>query len=410
MPWQDRLKEAAYTSPSGTRIKFYYEDLQKKFSKKTTAFDFNGAAFTHVQDNGSTGNRYPIRVIFWGNDCDLEADTFETLLRETGVGKLEHPMDGTKNVIPFGEITRNDRLKTEANQVTIELELWQTSLEVYPSQQSSPAHDVTIAVDAFNTAAAEQFSTATPLNSTVEAIRYKTSFLAVLNSAHSTLNDPLLVGSLTETNNIYTSILQDIDNLLGTPLTLLSQTIKFYQSAVGEVEDINSVLQIFDALFNDNLSFTAAPPGYGNTQNNEFVVRDFSAMSVLSTMVLAVVNTKFKTKAEALETAYALLLRFDSLNAWRETNMATLEVVDTGEAYQGLQSALATAAGYLVYISFTLAQERRIFLDRARTIIDLVAELYGAVDENLDFFIQSNNLNGDEILELPYGREVVYYV
>ena len=32
------------------------------------------------------------------------------------------------------------------------------------------------------------------------------------------------------------------------------------------------------------------------------------------------------------------------------------------------------------------------------------------IDENLDFLINSNNLTGSEILELPRGREVVYYV
>lgn len=84
--------------------------------------------------------------------------------------------------------------------------------------------------------------------------------------------------------------------------------------------------------------------------------------------------------------------------------------IDTGSAYQQLQEAVAITAGFLVGISFTLKQERRLILDRSRTIIDLVAELYGSIDEQLDFFITSNNLSGSEILELPKGREIVYYV
>jgi len=44
-------------------------------------------------------------------------------------------------------------------------------------------------------------------------------------------------------------------------------------------------------------------------------------------------------------------------------------------------------------------------------VIPLVAELYGEVDAPLDFFIRSNNLTGDEILlEIPKGREIVYYI
>jgi len=64
----------------------------------------------------------------------------------------------------------------------------------------------------------------------------------------------------------------------------------------------------------------------------------------------------------------------------------------------------------LVFISFSLKQERSLVLDRSRTIIDVVAELYGSVDDQLDFFINSNGLTGSEILELPKGKQVVFYV
>jgi len=71
---------------------------------------------------------------------------------------------------------------------------------------------------------------------------------------------------------------------------------------------------------------------------------------------------------------------------------------------------VALTAGFLVEISFNLKQERRIILTRNRSIIDLVAELYGTVDDQLDFLISSNDLSGSEILEVPKGREIVYYV
>ena len=85
-------------------------------------------------------------------------------------------------------------------------------------------------------------------------------------------------------------------------------------------------------------------------------------------------------------------------------------LIDTGEAYQQLQDAVALTLGFLVQISFDLKQERTIIIDRPRTIVDLCYELYGSIDDQLDFFIMSNDLTGDEILELPQGREVRYYV
>lgn len=87
-----------------------------------------------------------------------------------------------------------------------------------------------------------------------------------------------------------------------------------------------------------------------------------------------------------------------------------MQLVDTGESYAALQNAGALASGYLVEYSFSLIQERRLVLGRARTIIDLAGQLYGTVDDKLDAMIDTNGLSGDEIIEVPAGREIVYYV
>lgn len=68
------------------------------------------------------------------------------------------------------------------------------------------------------------------------------------------------------------------------------------------------------------------------------------------------------------------------------------------------------AAGMVVSQSFTLKQERALVLSRDRGLVELVAELYGTIDAELDFFISSNNLSGSDILSIPKGRTVVYYI
>lgn len=55
------------------------------------------------------------------------------------------------------------------------------------------------------------------------------------------------------------------------------------------------------------------------------------------------------------------------------------------------------------------AHTRSSRLDRPRALIELTAELYGVVDERLDFMITTNDLTPNEILELPAGREIVWY-
>jgi hypothetical protein len=105
--------------------------------------------------------------------------------------------------------------------------------------------------------------------------------------------------------------------------------------------------------------------------------------------------------------------------AWRDRGYAVftgvefgsqIQVVDDGRAWAAASNTIYLCAGYLVSIAFTLATERTMVLDRPRTIIDLAGELYGDVShERIDFLIESNDLTGSEIIELPRGHEIVWY-
>jgi hypothetical protein len=151
--------------------------------------------------------------------------------------------------------------------------------------------------------------------------------------------------------------------------------------------------------------------------SNDFHMADLFAMNSVGGSVLSVVESQFSTKPQALTAAEAILVQFDQVVAWRDSGFEALREIDaigayqldTGGSYQALQRAVALTAGFLIEISFSLVPERRIVLDRARTIVDLAAELYGSVDERLDQLINSNNLTGSEILELPRGKTIAYY-
>ena len=154
-------------------------------------------------------------------------------------------------------------------------------------------------------------------------------------------------------------------------------------------------------------------PSNDSRNTNTFHNRDLYASTYITGSIISVVNNQFITKIDALTTAESIINQMDDLIVWRDSNFESLSVIDTGESYQQLQEAFALAVGFLVEISFSLKQERRITLEESHTMIELIAELYPPetiIDDELDFFIQSNNLTGSEILELPRGREIVYYV
>lgn len=405
MPWQDRIADAAYTSPGGTRIRFSYEDVSHEFDINGSTFQFPDAAGTYVQQTNSSGRRYPMRVIFHGNDYDLQANLFEALLLERGIGRLEHPIYGTVDVVPFGAVSRRDDLKSAANQAVFEVTFWNTIGLVYPTNQTDPASAVLSALDAYNTAAAEQFEQLAEIDTAVEQATFKNGYQALLNQVDSVLRDIAKEQANVERQftDVVDSINTGIDTLVGDPSTLAFQTVTLIQAPARALTSIQARLSAYADLIADTGAQVPLTPV-------DFFTRDLYGSTYVTGSVLSVVNNQFPFKTAALAAADELLTQFDTLVGWRDTQLTDFDIVDTGEAYQQLQQAVALAAGFLVEISFTLRQERQIVLDRARTIVDLCAELYGSVDDQLDFLISTNNLSGSEILELPAGRRIFYYV
>lgn len=414
MSWFERLREAAYTSPSGARVVFQYEDVSREVDKKTTGFLFPDANGTYVQDLGHSGRRYPLRVFFWGNDYDLVVAAFEAALLESGTGKLDHPLYGPVDVVPFGTIKRRDDLKTGANQAIVEVAFWETIGLIYPAAQADPASAVLGGVSDYNAALSGAFDDATSLGTAVERATLKSRYQSLLDSAQAGLQTIADVQDNVRTRfqTVVDSVNQGIDILIAEPLTLAFQTVELLQAPARARASIEARLEAYGDLATSIIagSDAVASPGVDARSSNDFYTRDLFASTAVTGSVLSVVNHQFSTKPEAIAAADTLLTQFEAVSVWREANFDALNEIDTGAAYQQLQTVVAVAAAFLVQISFSLQQERRVVLTRNRTIIDLAAELYGRIDEQLDFLISSNNLSGSEILELPRGREIVYYV
>lgn len=405
MSWMDRLRPAAYTSPSGTRIEFTYENVGNIIKRRDKAFEFPDADGTYIQQLGVGGRRYPLRVFFWGADHDLQADQFDALLREPGIGILEHPMYGVVSVVPFGEFVRDDNLKTEANQSIFEVTFWETSGLEYPAPEADANAQIIAAVEGFQEAEATGFAADVPADTVPEKATLKTRYLAVL----ATAKDYLARAAAVETavsrqfDLIVDSVNDGIDILVADPLTLAFQTGILLHAPARAAALIGDRLSAYGNLLNSISTGSPAPDA------QSFYTQEMFAASAVSASALSCVNTTFESRPAALYAAETVLGRLQEFMVWRDAAMERLGLVDAGEAYQQLQQAVALVAGFLVEISFALAQERRITLQNDRTVLDLVAELYGEVDGKLDFFIRSNGLTGAEIIRVPKGREIVYY-
>jgi hypothetical protein len=440
--WRDRVKEAAYKSPRGTRIKFLYEDVSREVTLRGTSFEFPGVADAYIQRTGHGPRRYPLRCYFAGPSCDLEATAFEAAILEHGTGLLEHPVYGHVQVVPFGDINRRDDLKTAANQVCVEVTFWTTLGAIYPTNDAHPQNEILAALGDFNVEAAQAFANATNLTTAANKAAAKATIRGMLKQVGGAFDDASSGVSAVRAvvKDVSDTINQGMDVLIGKPLLLAQQISNLIQAPGRAVAGLSSRLDGYGRLFESIFGTAAANPAERidatssllsrrNRVANDFHTADLFSLNCVAGSVVAVsaqpldkdgriVRTPiFQTKPQAIAAAALILDLLDDVIEWRDDSFEALgtlpavgiDQLDTGAAYQAIKHAAALAAGMLVQTSFALVPERSITLDRARTIIDVAAELYGAVDSRLDFLIDTNNLTGSEILELPAGKKILYY-
>lgn len=436
--WRSRLREAAYKSPKGTRIKFQYVDLSREFELRGTAFEFPQVNDAYVQRKGFGPRKYPLLCYFSGRDCDRVATAFEAALCESGQGVLEHPLYGPiRNVVPFGNVQRTDALGTAANQTTVQVTFWTTTGAVYPNADPASQNEILLQLGNFNVEAAQAFQRRMNLSKAAYragVIATIKGFLKKVSAAMSAVSSSV-TAIRRQMQDIEDALNFGMDVLIGQPLLLAQQISNLIQAPGRAIAGIGSRLDAYNRLLTDIAGSDQALPGEAfasgtalldrrETVANDFHTTDLFVENAVAGSIIASTArpasgapATFRSRAEAIAAADAIAAQFDQVVALRDAGFTTLSGIadvsasrlDTGENLQALQEAAALAIGFLVQTSFGLKPSRETVMDRNRTLIDLSAELHGVVDEKLDLLIDTNNLSGDEILELPLGTRIAYF-
>jgi prophage DNA circulation protein len=428
--WNTRLREAAYTGPKGTRIKFLYEELSREIPLRGTIWEFPGIDDAYVQRRGFSARQYPVRAIFAGKDHDLIATAYEVALCEAGTGKLEHPMYGTISVVPVQAISRTNDMVDGLNVSVVSTVFSTTTGAVYPSATANGKNELTAAIEGFNVAVAQQLRQTTDLRSAYAKANFKATvraFLKKVNAAMARVSNTT-ADIRREFADAQALVQETLDTFVGGPLLLAQQISNLIQAPGRALAGIEAMFESYGDLAQNIFGSPQARPGPALVSgssiplrrtkiSNDFHAADLFATNAVVGSVVAAQNATFATRPEAARAAVTIAQQHDAAVTWRDGGFTELGgvaavgayQVDPGATAQALREAVAVAAGYLLQSSFSLAPEREFTLDRDRSLLDVAAELYGAVDSRLDLLIDSNALTGAEILELKRGRVLKFY-
>lgn len=413
-PWVGRLQESKFVSLSGVDVPFVYLDLRALFPKKTAVFQSATGDGAYIQDNGLGGFRFPMMLMFTGGDHDVKANIAVQALLERGEGTLYHPIFGPITVIAGGEIEYVSNLVSEANQTSIIVEFFETTgLQI----GNLPPFDSVL--DFFEEASADSFAEKLDLTDPADEANFTDRVQKTVGNIKVALSNISTGISDAQANidDTADSISRGIDTLVGDPLMLARQMQRLIASPARIGTNLRSKLDAYGNLARSIFgSGDPKPTGYDFQAQNGFQLNVMTAANCLSSAAQAAADNDLTTKQELIDSAALLLQLADEFSTWKDGGFKaitddTIISADTGDGWGDLYDLIGMAASNLIAQSFASATEYKITTDYEAAAADWCFQFYKSVKNDVLWkFANSNNLGGDELLTIPYGRELVYYV
>jgi hypothetical protein len=427
--WLERIRPIIkLTSPNGSEFEAKWRGNTRRRDNKMAMFDFPGIVGTVVQNLGFRSWLWPMTIFFDGVDNDKEAFRFATATGETGQWGVIHPIYGFKGLDMISVAERNLPIE-EGGYTAFELEFIESIDPLTLKTAAEMSDQIGFQSDLVNVSAADQFlanirnQSATDTWSIGAAVDKITGPINQILGPISEASDAVF-----ETQNQIQRGLQDILNAaVLQPLSLAGQIQQLVQNPLRAITDIKTRLNAYGDLAGELFGLT--PSETDNKSRNQAAVQELTMTSIVVSNA-KIANTKpsrtgipsvggLNSRKVVNDTANQIGQSHVAINDNLEETQVVFEDVpienqwvSQKETHYQTAQITGLAISYLISSSFDLRIERRFTLDRPRIPVMLAMELYngpGEADENIDLFLESNDLHGLDILRLPAGREVIYY-
>ncbi len=420
MSYLDRQKQIIWTSPSGKRFTLL-TDGRIKFSRKRkgevknnptrsygeknskTSYKTVNMSDDTFQDMGVSGRDFSLKIYFFGNDHDIEAEEFEAAYCEHGKSKLQLSF-GNVITVQALDIDFEQDMVGRASLTEVNLSFHQCGNTTYPTAKTTKTTAVKKNISQMQETMSENFAEA------VSTVSDQQSFVARWSS-----NLDKIAQKFNDIQNSdFIGILEDIraQNILNNPLVMSTQIgmllKKGFLTYTTAYDVITSVADIIDDLM---------PSSSGNVSKSEYIADDVYLKSTILAGCDVVSSAEFELRKDALVAAETIQEINDT---YIEQSQEVEEIINVN-----LEDTIITEVDTTEIVNQTITSiidkidnlkiEKTIFLKEHSNPLMVAFQYYPDMfvsdpDAAVEYVNKTNNFAGDDFFFLEKGRKIVIYV
>lgn len=420
MTWLDRLSPTIdLTSPGGNVFEALWQNNPRSLAKKLGIFEFPGVKGAIVQDLDVGSTRYPLTIFFEGQNNDLEGTRFFEACKERGVWTIIHPVKGTLT-LQLISVSESISPVESGNITKFETDWIEPISEATLPSVSELRSTVLNQVNDVDESSSDQLEDVSQLETAEEITGFEAAVNGVVAAVVSNLKSLYELNSTI--NSQILSIIRGLNALISEPVLdvvsiagQMQALVKLPALAVANVGARVSAYQDFvDAIINSS-------PDKSSSRNlNVIGIQEISMVSAIAAVSSISVTGSLESRSESVSLIDSVSQLFidvtnslDAVQDLYQDNPITLQYYSQSQSFADTALIVARTLAYLLRTTFDLSIEKSFILLKNRAPFEITLSEYGAPgegDSNFDLFIESNALQGNDILLLPAGHEVVVYI
>lgn len=406
MSWLEKTKtNLSITTGDGKVFTPLWTPLDKEIAYNLAVYEFPKIGGALVRRYEQKANRYDIEFYFQGDDHLDQAAAFELSAADKRPWTISHPFEGSMLAHPIGFKKTNRGLNVTVYTGSV----METITEDAPKATVNPSDKILSDKDVADSLMASSY---------VAEVRPKAVDLKEMGTKTKSTFDlgKKGINSVIDSQdylNAFNDANRAIDNAVAEPLLAIRQIQLMINAPINFLSNVQSRMATLKSQF---VALTNSLDTI--LSRNSKKLYENNAGTLLSAMAAAsVTNAQYGNRRAALDMIAILVEQYSSyinaLDVLQSTSGAEIDAyIPDAEGMIFLSNLISYTVSALILIATDARQERTFILEEDDTLFTLAKRLYGLKedDSTIDELIETNALTMQELLIIPKGRTIKYYV